>query len=96
MQDNINDHIASIEAKLKTLIKNYQVLTRENTRLKSQLEEKEKENNHHKSSNENLVQQLNILKSSSGTLMGEEKARFEKSINQYIKAIEHCIAHLNK
>ena len=96
MPDNIHDHIISIESKLKALIKNYQALAKDNTRLKSQLDEKEKENNLYKSSNENLLQQLYILKASSGTLSDEEKSSFEKSINQYIKTIEHCIAHLNK
>ena len=96
MPDNIHDHIISIDSKLKALIKNYQALNKENIRLKSQLDEKEKDNLLYKSSNENLLQQLHILKASSGTLNDEEKINFEKSINQYIKTIEHCIAHLNK
>jgi hypothetical protein len=96
MPDNIHDHIISIESKLKALIKNYQALTKENARLKSQLDDKEKNNLLYKSSNENLLQQLHILKASSGTLSDEEKISFEKSINQYIKTIEYCIAHLNK
>lgn len=96
MPDNIHDHIINIESKLKTLIKNYQAATRENARLKSQLDEQEKQNLIYKSSNENLIQQLHILKTSLGTLSEEEKTSFEKSINQYIKTIELCIAHLNQ
>lgn len=96
MPDNIYDHIISIESKLKSLIKNYDSLAKENTHLKSQLDERQKENITIKSSNENLTQQINILKSSLGTLSEEEKESFEKSINQYIKTVELCIAHLNK
>lgn len=96
MPDNIHDHIVSIESKLKTLIKNYDAITKENARLKSQLEKNEKENIVYKSSNENLTQQLHILKTSLGTLNEEEKTSFGKSINQYIKTIELCIAHLNQ
>ena len=96
MPDIIHDHIISIESKLKALIKNYQALAKENARLKSQLDEKENENLVYKSSNENLIQQLHILKTSLGTLSEEEKTSFEKSINQYIKTIELCIAHLNQ
>ncbi|MEO5500195.1 MAG: hypothetical protein ABIR31_02030 [Ginsengibacter sp.] len=96
MPDIIHDHIVSIESKLKALIKNYQALAKENTHLKSQLDEREKDNLAYKSSNENLLQQLHIIKTSLGTLNEEEKAIFGKSINQYIKTIELCIAHLNQ
>lgn len=96
MPDNIHDHIVSIETKLKALIKHHQALAKDNIVLKTQLEEKEKENLVYESSNENLIRQLHILKTSLGTLNEEEKISFEKSINQYIKTIELCIAHLNK
>ncbi|MEO6869975.1 MAG: hypothetical protein ABI168_10040 [Ginsengibacter sp.] len=96
MSELILDHIVSIESKLKALIKNYLALAKENTRLKLQLDEREKENLTYKSSNENLLQQLHIIKTSLGTLNEEEKAIFGKSINQYIKTIELCIAHLNQ
>ena len=43
-----------------------------------------------------LEQQVHILKASAGTLEGDERVRFEKNINQYIRNLDKCIAMLNK
>ena len=96
MPDIIHDHIVSIESKLKALIKNYQALAKENTHLKSQLDEREKDNLAYKSSNENLLQFACFSRFRQRKKHRAEKAIFGKSINQYIKTIELCIAHLNQ
>lgn len=96
MPDNIDVHIKSFQSKLQLLLKKYALLERENDQLKKenqnyQLKEKELIERE-----EQLQQQVNILKTSAGKLEGKEKINFEKSINNYIRSIDKCITMLNK
>ncbi len=72
------------------------LLLKENDQLK-------KENQNYQSiekaiteKNEQLQQQVNILKTSAGRLEGKEKSEFEKHINRYIRSLDKCIDVLNK
>lgn len=96
MPDSIELHIKNLQTKLQLLLKKHALLIKENHRL-------EKENEAYQSNEKNLVEkteqlqlQINILKTSAGNLEGEEKSRFEKSINRYIRSIDKCIDMLNK
>jgi hypothetical protein len=46
--------------------------------------------------NEQLNQQVMILKTSSGKMDEPDKKAFEKKINQYIKEIDKCIGLLSE
>ena len=96
MPENIELHIKNMQEKLQLLLKKHALLLKENNLL-------EKENQVYHSDkkmliekNEQLQQQVNILKTSAGQLEGKEKADFEKTINLYIRSIDKCIATLNK
>ena len=94
MPDSINLHIKSIQPKLQLLLKKYALLGKENLQIKNEnfkLREKELV-----TKIETLEQQVNILKASAGKLEGDERVRFEKNINQYIRNLDKCIAILNK
>ena len=43
-----------------------------------------------------LKQQVNILKVSTGTMNESDKKEFEKRINSYLKEIDRCIALLGE
>ncbi|MEO5650866.1 MAG: hypothetical protein ABIR03_13215 [Ginsengibacter sp.] len=95
MPESIDIHIKNIQTKLQLLLKKHVVLVNENARLV-------KENQNFKSNEtiwtekmNSLELQVNILKASAGKLEGKEKNDFERTINQYIRSLEKCMAILN-
>jgi DNA-binding ferritin-like protein len=95
MPDLIENHIENIQLKLNVLIKNYQALMVESKRLKRENEKLTTVHLELKETIAILEQQNRILKTSNGTMEGEEKKNFEKVINQYIKSIDKCMIMLN-
>ncbi|MEO6949493.1 MAG: hypothetical protein ABI123_07690 [Ginsengibacter sp.] len=95
MPDLIENHIENIQLKLNVLIKNYQALMVESKRLKRENEKLTTVHLELKETIAILEQQNRILKTSNGTMEGEEKKNFEKVINQYIKTIDKCMIMLN-
>lgn len=96
MAENIDIHIKQIKSKLQLLLKKQALILKENEQL-------QKENTNIKLEAKTLLErnaqieiQVNILKTSSGQLVGKEKSDFEKSINNYIRTIDKCISILNK
>lgn len=96
MSEILENHIRSIHSKLQLLLKQYARLEKEHLKLV-------KENTEYKTANRELEekialldQKVSILKTSMGTLANQEKKDFEKTINEYIRAIDKCISVLNK
>ena len=96
MPDSIDLHIKSIQPKLQLLLKKFSLLVKENLQVKNENENYKLREKELVAKIETLEQQVNILKASAGTLEGDERVRFEKNINQYIRNIDKCIAMLNK
>ncbi len=96
MPDSIDLHIKSIQAKLQLLLKKFALLGKENLQIKNENENYKLREKELVAKIEALEQQVHILKASAGTLEGDERVRFEKNINQYIRNIDKCIATLNK
>ena len=96
MPDSINLHIKSIQPKLQLLLKKYALLGKENLQIKNENENFKLREKELVTKIETLEQQVNILKASAGKLEGDERVRFEKNINQYIRNLDKCIAILNK
>jgi chromosome segregation ATPase len=96
MPDSIDLHIKSIQPKLQLLLKKFALLGKENLQIKNENENYKLREKELVAKIETLEQQVNILKASAGTLEGDERVRFEKNINQYIRNIDKCIAMLNK
>ena len=96
MPDSIDLHIKSIQPKLQLLLKKFALLGKENLQVKNENENYKLREKELVAKIETLEQQVNILKASTGKLEGDERIRFEKNINQYIRNLDKCIAMLNK
>ena len=96
MPENIELHIKNIHERLQLLLKKHALLLKENNLLTKENQVYQSDKKMLLEKNEQLQQQVNILKTSAGRLEGKEKADFEKSINRYIRSIDKCITTLNK
>ena len=96
MSENIDIHIKNLQTKLQLLLKKYALLLKENDQFKKENQDFQSNEKNILKKNEQLQQQVNILKTSAGQLEGKEKLDFEKNINRYISSIDKCIDVLNK
>ncbi len=96
MPENIDIHIKNLQTKLQLLLKKHALLLKENDQLKKENQDYQSNGKSILEKNEQLQQQVNILKTSAGQLEGKEKLDFEKNINRYIRSIDKCIDVLNK
>ncbi len=87
--------IKSIQDKLQLLVKQHQLLQKENGKLKKELEKATLLNTEKEQSLQNLQQQLDVLKLGSGNLDHAEKLALGKRIDAYLKEIDKCLALLN-
>ena len=92
----LEKNIKRINEKLQQLLKNYQLLQKENNRqselIASLQEAKEKD-----SQQINLMQEkITILKAAAGKMNEADKKAFEKNISQYIREIDKCIGLLSE
>ena len=89
-------HIKRINDKLQQLLKNHQLLQKDNERqsklITSLQETKEKDLQHISA----LEEKVNILKASAGQMNEAEKKEFEKNISKYIREIDKCIGLLSE
>ena len=92
----LEQHIKRINDKLQQLLKNYQLLQKENKRQSELIaalqEAKEKD-----AEQINLMQEkITILKAAAGKMNEADKKAFEKNISQYIREIDKCIGLLSE
>jgi chromosome segregation ATPase len=87
--------LKQIHDKLQQLLKQYQSLQKENTKLKDEIQEFKSHHHNHTEELERLRQRTQILQSTKTEMNQEEKKAFEKRLNNYIKEIDRCIALLN-
>ena len=92
----IEDHIKRVSNKLQQLLKQYQLLQKENEKLKDTLKELQQTKQQEAEQIYRLQQQVSILKTSIGQMTEIDKKVFEKQINQYIKEIDKCIGLLSE
>jgi len=93
---DLEKNIKRINDKLQQLLKNYQLLQKENKRQSDLIaglqEAKEKD-----SQQINLMQEkITILKAAAGKMNEADKKAFEKNISQYIREIDKCIGILSE
>jgi hypothetical protein len=93
---DLEQNIKRINDKLQQLLKNYQLLQKENKRQSDQIaalqEAKEKD-----SQQISLMQEkITILKAAAGKMNEADKKVFEKNISQYIREIDKCIGLLSE
>jgi hypothetical protein len=92
----LSDQITRISEKLQLVLRQLQVLQKENERLRGQLEQERRNQQVRVLEIEQLQQQAEILKLSRGEMKESEKKAFQKRLNQYIKEIDRCISLLNE
>lgn len=93
---DLEQHIKRINDKLQQLLKNYQLLLKENSRqneLVKQLKEAKEKDNQQITT---LQEKISILKAATGKMTKADKKEFEKNINQYIREIDKCIGLLSE
>jgi hypothetical protein len=85
-----------IQDKLQQVLKDYAALQKENLRLKEELDKNRTQSFANQQNIEDLKQQVEVLKITSGNWEEGDKKEFEKRINSYIKEIDRCIALLSE
>ena len=85
-----------IQDKLQQLLKQYAVLQKENSRMKELLQRDTKNSLVNQQHIDDLKQQVEVLKITSGNWDETDKKEFEKRINSYIKEIDRCITLLSE
>jgi hypothetical protein len=85
-----------IQDKLQLLMKQNTALQKENVKLKAELEKNIDHSTKNQQNVDNLKQQVEVLKITSGNWDETDKKEFEKRINSYIKEIDRCIALLSE
>ncbi len=93
---SVINHISIIQAKLQQLLKQYELLKKENSKCQEQLRTMQQEHLQQKEKMEDLVQQNLLLKASVTTMEGADKKALEQKIQHYIKNIDKCISLLSK
>jgi hypothetical protein len=88
------EQLKRIQEKLQHLLKQHDILQKENKWLKSELTNTKKQETQYNENIDRLKQQVEVLKLSSGEMNEAEKKQFEKRINSYLKEIDKCIAAL--
>lgn len=85
-----------IQEKLQQVLKDHSALQKENLRLKEELDKNRTHSFANQQKIEELKQQVDVLKLTSGDWDPNDKKEFEKRINSYIKEIDRCIAMLSE
>ena len=91
----MEEQFKRINDKLQRLVKQYQLLQKDNERLNQSLKNHMDTNAQQQQQIEALTQQVLILKSAAGQMEEADKKAFEKRINRYIKSIDKYITYLS-
>lgn len=93
---DLEKQLKRIQDKLQQVLKDYSAMQKENLRLKEELDKNRTQSFAHQQNIEDLKQQVDVLKITSGDWNEGDKKEFEKRINSYIKEIDRCIALLSE
>ena len=85
-----------IQDKLQQVLKAHASLQRENVRLRQELDKNRTQTFAQQQNIDELKQQVEVIKITSGDWDPNDKKEFEKRINGYIKEIDRCIALLSE
>ena len=93
---SVINHISIIQTKLQQLLKQHELLKKENAKCQQQLSTLQREQMIQKEKMEDLLQQNLLLKASVTNMDGADKKALEQKIQHYIKNIDKCISLLSK
>jgi hypothetical protein len=88
--------VRRIQDKLQQLLRQRDLLQKENGRLKEEMRQLQEETIDRTTKLEQLQQQVEILKATTAAMSEEEKRALEKRLGQYIREIDRCIAMLGE
>jgi chromosome segregation ATPase len=86
--------VRRIQEKLQQLLRQRDLLQKENGKLKEELRQLQQDHIDHSTRLEQLQQQVEILKATKAAMSDGEKRALEKRLGQYIREIDRCIAML--
>lgn len=96
MNNQLTNHIATVNNKLQQLLKQYDVLLKENEKQQQQIYNLQQEQGTNKELLQALQQQNLVLKASVTDMAAADKKELEQKLNQYIKNIDKCISLLSQ
>jgi chromosome segregation ATPase len=88
--------VRRIQDKLQQLLRQRDLLQKENGRLKEDIRQLQEELSDRTTKLEQYQQQVEILKATQAAMSDEEKRALEKRLGQYIREIDRCIAMLGE
>jgi len=95
MSVDLDTQLKTIQAKLQQVLKEYQLVKKENVQLKKELERSQQNNADKAEQLQNFQQKVDVLNLGVRGWSEEEKMELEKRIDVYLKEIDKCIALLN-
>ena len=93
---DLEQHIKRINDKLQQLLKNYQLLQKENNRQSELIKQLKEVKDKDTLQITALQEKISILKAAAGKMNEADKKEFEKNISQYIREIDKCIGILSE
>ena len=93
---DVEKQLKRIQDKLQQVLKQHAALQKENLRMREELDKKDRQSAANQQNIEELKQQVEVLKITSGDWDENDKKEFEKRINSYLKEIDRCIALLSE
>jgi chromosome segregation ATPase len=96
MNNNLTQQVHRVNEKLQQLLKQYQLLQKENEVVKRELKETRQVNIEKGNQLDELEQKVAILKAATNNLSDMDKKQLEKRLNGYIKEIDRCITMLSE
>ncbi len=93
---DLENHIKRINDKLQQLLKNYQLLQKNNKRQSELITTLQEAKEKDREQIVNLQEKITILKAATGKMDEADKKAFEKNISQYIREIDKCIGILSE
>ena len=93
---DLEQNIKRINTKLHQLLKNYQLLQKDNKRQSDLIKELQQAKANDREQITALQEKVTILKAAAGKMNEADKKAFEKNISQYIREIDKCIGVLSE
>ena len=90
------EYINRINVKLQQLLKQYDALQKENSKLNMQVQQMKEKHDDLIENISTLQQQNLLLKASVSNMEDPEKKQLEAQINNYLKNIDSCISLLSQ
>ena len=92
----LEENIKRVNGKLQQLLRQYQLLQKENEKLKEDVEKLQQGRKEQLDQIDQLQIKVSLLKAASSKMDDADKKIFERRITQYIKDIDKCITFLSE